>query len=217
LLLPQRIARKLDLGKHRHLWQQLHRGRCRRPVRDDHREPQHLADIFFFRLCAERHDQSQRPGRNAMRAPKRGSLTADCGGTTAVEFGLVAPIFLMFLFGSIEFGRLLWTQQALQETAIAGARCMAIAQGTTQSSPCASSGTYSASSTQSYIQSVGSGWGLSIATSDITLNKTATCGGTSGFSQVKLSNTFTTAVPQIVLLAAGGTALSATACYPNNS
>ena len=64
---------------------------------------------------------------------------------------------------------------------------------------------------------VGSGWGLSIATSDITLNKTATCGGTSGFSQVKLSNTFTTAVPQIVLLAAGGTALSATACYPNNS
>jgi len=152
-----------------------------------------------------------------MRAPKRGSLTADCGGTTAVEFGLVAPIFLMFLFGSIEFGRLLWTRQALQETAIAGARCMAIAQGTTQSSPCASSGTYSASSTQSYIQSVGSGWGLSIATSDITLNKTATCGGTSGFSQVKLSNTFTTAVPQIVLLAAGGTALSATACYPNNS
>ena len=94
---------------------------------------------------------------------------------------------------------------------------MGIAQGTTQNSPCTLSGTYSASTTQSYIQSIASGWGLSIPTSGITLNKAATCGGTSGFSEVTLTSTFYTAVPQIVLLAAGGTSLTASACYPNNS
>lgn len=123
----------------------------------------------------------------------------------------------MFVFGGIEFGRLLWTEQALQESAIAGARCMGIAQGTTQHSPCASGGSYSAATTQSYIQTVASGWGLSIPNSGISLNNAAACGGTSGFSQVTLTITFATVVPQIVLLAAGGTSLTATACYPNNS
>jgi Flp pilus assembly protein TadG len=35
---------------------------------------------------------------------------AACGGAAVIEFALVAPMFLMLLFGSIEFGRLLWTQ-----------------------------------------------------------------------------------------------------------
>jgi Flp pilus assembly protein TadG len=60
-------------------------------------------------------------------------LTSASDGTTAVEFALVAPMFLMLVFGAIEFGRILWTEQALQETAIAGARCMAIAQTTNSS------------------------------------------------------------------------------------
>ncbi len=60
------------------------------------------------------------------------------GGTTAVEFALVLPMFLMLVFGGIEFGRLLWMKEALQETAIAGARCVAIAQGSTPYGPCAS-------------------------------------------------------------------------------
>ena len=38
-----------------------------------------------------------------------------------------------------------------------------------------------------------------------------------GLSRVTITNTFTSAVPQIVQLAAGGTTLTATACYPNNS
>jgi len=108
-----------------------------------------------------------------MNEPRAESLVAACGGTTAIEFALVAPIFMMFLFGTIEFGRLLWTEQALQETAIAGARCMAIAQGTTQSSACASGGTYSSTTTNSYIQTIASGWGLSIPSSAITLNNAA--------------------------------------------
>jgi Flp pilus assembly protein TadG len=151
-----------------------------------------------------------------MRDPRSRLAGAACDGMAAIEFALLAPTFLGLVFGTIEYGRLLWTEQALQQTAIAGARCMAIAQGTIQSSPCASSGSYSATSTQTYIKNIASGWGLSVPTANITLNNAATCGGTTGFSQVTLTNTFNTAVPAIVLLAAGGTTLTATACYPNN-
>jgi Flp pilus assembly protein TadG len=151
-----------------------------------------------------------------MRDPKAASLIAACDGSAVIEFALVAPIFLMLLFGSIEFGRLLWTQQALQQAAIAGARCMAIAQGAIQSSACAASGSYSATSTKSYIETAASGWGVSVQDADITLDNAATCGGTTGFSQVTITNTFNTPLPQIVQLAAGGTSLTTTACYPNN-
>jgi Flp pilus assembly protein TadG len=136
------------------------------------------------------------------------SFAAVCGGASAIEFALVAPMFLALVFGTIEYGRLLWTKQALQQTAIAGARCMAIAQGPIQDSPCAAGGT------TSYIQSVASGWGLSVPSSNIMLS--SSCGGTAGFSQVQITSTFNTPVPAIVLLAAGGTGLTATACYPNN-
>lgn len=131
-------------------------------------------------------------------------------GTTAVEFALVAPMFLMLVFGTIEFGRLLWTEEALQQTAIAGARCVAIAQGTTQNSPCASGGT------TTYIQNIAKGWGLSLAS--ITPSTSANCGGSGGgFSQVTLTSTFTSVAPKLVQLASGGITLSASACYPNNS
>jgi Flp pilus assembly protein TadG len=129
---------------------------------------------------------------------------------------MVAPIFLMLVFGCIEFGRLLWIQQALQQAAIAGARCMAIAQGAIQSSSCAASGSYSATSTKSYIETTAGGWGLSVKDADITLDNAATCGGVTGYSQVTITNSFNTPVPQLVQLAAGGATLTASACYPNN-
>ncbi len=130
---------------------------------------------------------------------------------------MVLPMFLMLVFGGIEFGRLLWTKQSLQEAAIAGARCMAIAQGSTlTSSPCASGSSYSATSTKSYIQTVASGWGLSVPSSGITLDDNTSCGGTTGFSQVTLTSTFTSVAPSLVRLAAGGVTLTATACFPNN-
>lgn len=35
-------------------------------------------------------------------------------GTSAVEFALVMPIFFMFVFGVMDFGRAFWTQAILQ-------------------------------------------------------------------------------------------------------
>jgi hypothetical protein len=37
-------------------------------------------------------------------------VAGDCAGLTAVEFGLMAPVFLALLFGAIELGRAAYTQ-----------------------------------------------------------------------------------------------------------
>jgi Flp pilus assembly protein TadG len=47
------------------------------------------------------------------------------GGATAIEFAIVVGPLLLLMFATLEFGRMLWTREALQSAAIAGARCMA--------------------------------------------------------------------------------------------
>jgi hypothetical protein len=134
----------------------------------------------------------------------------DARGTTAIEFAFVAPVFLMLIFGAIEYSRLLWTMHALQQVAFDGARCMAIPQ-----SACAVAGSYDSTRTTNHITQTGNQWGLALQS--INLSQNVSCGGVTGFSQVQVSSNFITPVPQIVLLAAAGTSLQATACYPNNS
>jgi Flp pilus assembly protein TadG len=133
-----------------------------------------------------------------------------CRGNAAIEFALVLPAFLGIVFGTIEYGRLLWMWQGLQEVAQAGARCMAIRE-----TSCASGGSYSSSSTTTYVENTAADWGITLSGSNITLNNSATCGGTSGFSEVSLSTTFTSVVPTIVKLPGAGSTLAASACYPN--
>lgn len=144
---------------------------------------------------------------------KRGhlvNLLRSRGGASAVEFALVLTPLMLLSFGVLEFGRLFWAYEALQQTAITGARCMGIRSGS-----CAAGASYNSGNTTSYIQQVASGWGLTVPSGNITLNATATCGGVSGLSQVQLTYNFTTIVPQILPIPAGET-LSATACFPNN-
>lgn len=43
-------------------------------------------------------------------------------GTAAIEFAIVLPVFLAFIFGSIEFGYVLWANSSLQYGATYGAR-----------------------------------------------------------------------------------------------
>lgn len=47
-------------------------------------------------------------------------------GTAAIEFALVAPALLLTLFGTIEFGRLMWTQSALHFAVEEAARCASV-------------------------------------------------------------------------------------------
>jgi Flp pilus assembly protein TadG len=135
-------------------------------------------------------------------------LGRDHSGASAVEFALVIIPLMLVLFGVIEFGRLLWTLNALQETAIAGARCMGVLN-----TSCAASGAYNATDATSYVKSVANGWGVTLATSNLTLNNAATCAGVSDFSQVTITYTFQTVVPLLSPLVSYPMTLNA--CFPN--
>lgn len=54
--------------------------------------------------------------------PRRSSRAAARRGVAAVEFAIVAPLFLIFLLGTIEYGRMLVVQQIVNEAAREGVR-----------------------------------------------------------------------------------------------
>jgi len=137
-------------------------------------------------------------------------FVAAAAGTTAIEFGMLSPVLMMSSLGIYEFGRWGWTYEALQEAASQGARCAAIGEAA-----CESSGSFSASNTESYVQGVAAGWGLTVPTSDITVNNSTSCGTISGFSQVQISYVFTSVVTKIIPTGPSGTTVTATSCYPN--
>ena len=62
------------------------------------------------------------PGRAARFIRRLRGALADRGGIAAVEFGLALPVFLLFIFGTIEFSRVLWSQHALGYAAEQAAR-----------------------------------------------------------------------------------------------
>lgn len=71
------------------------------------------------------------PIRNAV--PRRARVAAsvrrfahDDAGNPAVEFALLAPVLLMFIFGIAEGGRLLWTLNAMHYSVQEAARCASI-------------------------------------------------------------------------------------------
>jgi Flp pilus assembly protein TadG len=124
------------------------------------------------------------------------TLLADESGSTAVEFGLTAPIFIALLFGIIECALALWTQFGLQYGAEAAARCAAV-DTTTCSSP---------SATASY--AANNALGLSIPASTFTLT-TPSCGNLvqASYAYTFLSSYFGT--PKVTL--------TAQSCYPSSS
>lgn len=131
-------------------------------------------------------------------------------GTAAIEFAILAVPFLALAFAVFEFGRACWTLEALQESAIQGARCIGV-----QSSSCYSSGSYSASSTTSYVQGVAGGWGITVPGADIAPTQSTSCGTVAGFAQVQITYTFSTVVGQLIPALANET-LTASSCFPDN-
>jgi Flp pilus assembly protein TadG len=57
-------------------------------------------------------------------------LLRDRSGTTATEFALVAPALCMLVYGTMEFGRMVWTQSALNFAVEEAARCASVTPGT---------------------------------------------------------------------------------------
>jgi Flp pilus assembly protein TadG len=145
----------------------------------------------------------------ASRAP----LWRDRRGAAAVEFAAVLGPLLILIFGVFEYGRLLWTREALQETAAAGARCMGLTATT-----CASGGVYNSGDATTYIEGQATNWGLTLAASNIALNNATTCAGVSapnGFSSVTITYTFQSIVPNLITSLNTSPTLTTTACFPN--
>ncbi len=59
----------------------------------------------------------------------RGGFCQDGSGASAVEFAIVAPVFVLLLFAAIEGGLLLWTQLGLQHGVEVAARCASVNAG----------------------------------------------------------------------------------------
>jgi Flp pilus assembly protein TadG len=138
----------------------------------------------------------------------------DDRGASAVEFALVVVPLLLFIFGSIEFARLLWTRQSMQSLAISAARCMGILQPS-----CISGSSYDSTATTNYIIGRAASLGVPLTSANITLNNASTCNGNASatFSKVTISYTFNTVAPRLITALTGGSALSASACFPNNT
>lgn len=120
-------------------------------------------------------------------------LWADRSGASALEFGLLLPVFVPLLFGIIQLGQLFWTQTALQHAVEMAARCATInstACGTTNLTQ-----TYAA--TQAYGLTFPSGTFVATA---------AACG-----NQVAATYSFPVTVAAWF---APSVSLSAKSCYP---
>jgi hypothetical protein len=120
-------------------------------------------------------------------------LTAE-DGTTVVEMALVSVGFLGMLLGSVNFGMVLWTQNALQYAVEAAARCSAV-----NATTC---GTTSA--VETYAQAQYFGEPLS-GTNPFSYSASG-CGHT-----VSASYTYSLTIP---LYGTYSLPLSATACFP---
>lgn len=121
-------------------------------------------------------------------------------GAVAIEYGFVLPVLLLFIFGIIDIGRLLWTFTTLSRATEATARCAAV-----NSTACANAGLI-----QNY--AVGEAWGLDVTAAAFTVTQPA-CG-----KQVSATYTFQFVIPWFYGTSTFGSAntmtLSTTACYP---
>lgn len=125
-------------------------------------------------------------------------------GATMIEFALLAPMFFLVLFGTIEGARVMWTQQTLDEVAYSTARCMSV------SSACDTS-----AAQQSFAVARASGYGLSVSSASVTPQLDVTCRGFPNSSRVTITHTFTSVMDGFVPVFPAQ--LQVESCYPTLS
>lgn len=128
----------------------------------------------------------------------------DRRGATAVEFALLAPVFLGMMFFIIEGGRMLYIKQALREVAFATARCMSV------SANCSNNGLR-----QNFARNRAGGYGVDVQASEVTASSNVTCDGNAGQNRIVITIDFRS--PASGLLGVMPTTISGTACYPKLS
>ncbi|RYD40096.1 MAG: pilus assembly protein [Verrucomicrobiaceae bacterium] len=127
-------------------------------------------------------------------------LRACTKGSTVMEFALVAPAFVMIIFGIIEASRVFWIKQTLDEVAYSTARCMSV------SSTCDSN-----AKAQSYAIDRARGYSVTLTAVQVTPVPGTTCKSTAGANSVAITKNI--GAPMGGLIPMPST-LSATACFP---
>src|SRR5436190_10000002 len=89
-------------------------------------------------------------------------------GTAAIEYAIVLPVLLVFVLGTMDTGRLLWTYVTLNRATEAAARCAAISAAVPTATTCST-----VALTQSY--AANAAWGLTVPASAFTVSNPA-CG-----------------------------------------
>ena len=94
----------------------------------------------------------------------------DIRGAAAIEAAIILPVYILFIFGVVEFGHMYWTANSLQYAADEAARCNAI------SSTCNASTTAISRAT-----------GIGLTSGEITTASSTVCGNFTG-TQVTITH-----------------------------
>ena len=111
-------------------------------------------------------------------------------GATAVEFAIVALPLFLFIFGTIEVGRLFWVSTVVGELAQMGARCIGLPEPS-----CSSDGVPNILQTTGFIQNSAATRAVLISAEnvDVILNDSQ-CVGVGQFARVTVSKELITAI-----------------------
>ena len=135
-------------------------------------------------------------------------------GAAAFEFAVVITPLMILMFGTIEFGRLLWTRDVVKQVAADGARCMGVlAPGCSSAGPA-----YSSTKTVAYIVGRANGFSVPLTSSGVTIDRANSCAspvGSNTSSRVQIQFTFNSVVKNLLTALASPQLLTVSACFPN--
>jgi len=133
------------------------------------------------------------------------SLVRDRKGGVAVEFALIAPTFLMFIFLIMDGGRLMFAKQALNELVTATARCAAIK----------AAGCDTTSNAQGWAVSRGNARSaMNIANSNVTVTASTSCNGIANMTKVTITRPWANGAMGLLPGSVALSSLSSTSCFP---
>lgn len=121
-----------------------------------------------------------------------------------MEFALVAPILFGMLFGLLEYGRLLWTRQAVSEAAFNSARCASM-----DNAICGTAATI-----KTYAVNRAGANGVKVTLAEIIPTFATSCNGYTG-NRVVISHAMSTVIP--AWFTTFPQTVDATACFPTRA
>jgi Flp pilus assembly protein TadG len=135
-------------------------------------------------------------------------MRLDKRGSTAVEFAIIATPLMLLLFSTIEFGRMMWTLQALQLAGDQTARCVAIG-----ATACATPSSFALARAQAFGAGALVASGVTVSTETASSSPVVcTLSGSNTAALVKLTLAFNSAVA--TLLPGISQNLTTNSCYP---